>query len=222
MSSDCHFSRLLTVTQSEAYQYFSDIEKYPERYPQYYQTIDVVERTDNSLTAKMFLNVNLSIEEDHANIIAKFTFKPETEIRYEVTSGPGQGIIKNAIIIRGQDTLGDKAYKSAVEMNHIPLDLLCYPPPYMYEPEDEKYKDYIISPGERLGEYQKMLTYFMEQDLVPLEKKGKRFEIDDLCNKCKKGHLQFYGKKEEYDIRKEVYFRCDYCGSEFSNKRVDL
>ena len=183
---DCHFSRGLRVTQSEAYRYYSDIEKYPERYPQYYQTVDVIDSTDNGMTVKLFLNVILSIEEDHANTRAKFTFKPETETTYEVISGPGQGIIKNAIVIRGQDILGDKTYKSLVEMNHIPLDLLCYPPPYMYEPEGEKYKDYIFSPGERLGEYQKMLTYFIEQDMVPLEKKGKRFEKDDLRSKCKK------------------------------------
>ena len=92
----------------------------------------------------------------------------------------------------------------------------------MFEPEGEKYKDYIFSPGERLGEYQRMLRYFIEQDLVPLEKKGKRFEMGDLCSKCKKGRLQITGKKEDYDFRKTEYFQCDYCGSEFSNKRLDL
>ena len=146
VSSDCHFSRLLTITQSEAYRYYSDIKKYPERYPQYYQTVDVAERTDIGLTAKMFLSVHLSMNVDHANVTAKYTFVPETEIRYEIISGPGQGIIKNAIVTRGQDTLADKTYKSAVEINHIPLDLLWYPP-YIYEPEGEKYKDYIFSPG---------------------------------------------------------------------------
>jgi len=146
----------------------------------------VIERADNSLTVKIFLNIHLSIDVDHASVTAKYTFVPETEIRYEVISGPGEGIIKNAVVIRDEDTLADKTYKSAVEINHIPLDLLCYPPPYMYEPEGEKYKDYIFSLGERLGEYQRMLRYFIEQDLVPLEKKGKRFEKDDLCSKCKK------------------------------------
>jgi hypothetical protein len=72
------------------------------------KTIDVIERTDDSLVAKMFLNVHLSIYEDHANVIAKYTFVPETEVRCEVISGPGQGIIKNSIIIRGQDTVSDR------------------------------------------------------------------------------------------------------------------
>ena len=106
MSPDCHFSRPLTVAQSEAYRYYSDIEKYPERYPWYYKTIDVIEKADNSLTVKMFLSIHLSVDVDHANVTAKYTFVPETEISYEVISGPGEGIIKNAIVIRGQDTLG--------------------------------------------------------------------------------------------------------------------
>jgi ribosome-associated toxin RatA of RatAB toxin-antitoxin module len=91
----------LRVTQSESYQYSSDIEKYVERYPWYYKTIDVIERTDNGLTSKMFLNVHLSAKVDHALVTTKYKFIPETEIRYEVIRGPGQGIIKNSIIIRG-------------------------------------------------------------------------------------------------------------------------
>ena len=155
---------------------------------------------------KLFLNVNLSIEEDHANTRAKFTFKPETETTYEVISGPGQGIIKNAIVIRGQDILGDKTYKSLVEMNHIPLDLLCYPPPYMYEPEGEKYKDYIFSPGERLGEYQKMLTYFIEQDMVPWKRREKGLKYLTYAANVKKGICNFMVKKRSMILERRYIF----------------
>ena len=182
----------------------------------------MIERTDDSLVAKMFLNVHLSIDEDHANVIARYTFIPGTEVRYEVTSGPGHGIIKNSIIIRGQDTVSDIEYKSAVEVNHIPLDLLCYPPPYYHTPYGEKHKDYIFSPGDRLDEYNRMITYFTEQDLVPLEKKNwNRFKIGDTCSKCKKGHLQMTGEREDTGIKKVDYFRCDYCGSEFRNQSIN-
>jgi hypothetical protein len=167
LDHSCHFSRGLIITQSEAYQYYSDIEKYPERYPWYYKTVDVIERTDSSLTAKMLLNIHLSIEEDHAVVTAKYTFIPETEIRYEVISGRGQGIINNSIIIGGQDTIADETYKSAVEINHIPLDLLCYPPPYFPIPSDDRYRFW---PGDRVGEYNRMVTYFTLQDF-PLERR---------------------------------------------------
>jgi hypothetical protein len=205
----------LKVTQSEAYQYFSDIEKYTERYPWYYKTVDVIERADNGLTAKMFLNVHLSVDVDHALVTAKYTFVPETEVRYEVISGPGQGVIRNSIVIRRQDTVSEA--KSTVENNHIPLDLLCYPPPYIHGNEN-----YIFSPGDRLGEYQRMLSYFEEQDLIPLEKKNwGGFRKGDICSKCKKGHLQLTGKKEDTGFKKIDYFQCDYCGSEFRNQRFD-
>jgi hypothetical protein len=221
----CHFSRGLIVTQPEAYKYYSNIEKYPERYPQYYQNIAVTETTNDSLTAKMFLNINLSREEDHAVVTAKYTFIPETEVRYEVISGPGQGIINNSIIIRGQDTVADKSYKSAVEVNHIPLDLMCYPPPYFYAPEGEKYKEYVFSPeGDRLGAYQRMITYFIEQDLIPLERKTHwgGFKVGELCSKCKKGTLQMTGEKEKIENKTIDYLQCDYCGSDFKNQRIDL
>ena len=56
----------------------------------------MIEGTDNGLTSKMFLNVHLSAEVDHALVTTKYTFIPETEIRYEVISGPGQEISRTA------------------------------------------------------------------------------------------------------------------------------
>lgn len=90
-------------------------------------------------------------------------------------------------------------------------------------PNGEKYDGYIFSPGDRLGEYERMITYFTEQDLIPLEKKihWGGFKIGELCNRCKKGHLQSTGKKEDSGTRKIDFLQCDYCGSEFRNQRVD-
>jgi len=221
----CHFSSGLTVTQSEAYRHYSEIEKYPERYPRYYQNIQVIDRQVDSLTVKIFLNINLSIKMDHVMVTVKYTFIPEKEIKYEVIDGPGHGIIKNSIFLSGQDSMGDKqVYKSTVEVNHVPLDLMCYPPPFFNMPYNEKYKHYAFSPhGKRYNEYERVLTYFMEQDLVPLEKKTNwgGFKIGDLCNKCKKGHLQMIGKREDTGTTKTDFVECDCCGSEFKNQRLD-
>jgi hypothetical protein len=108
-------------------------------------------------------------------------------------------------------------------MNHVPLDLMCYPPPYFDIPIDEKYKHYAFSShGERYDEYERMLNYFIEQDLVPLERKNwGGFKIGDLCNKCKKGYLQMTGEREDTGIRKTDFFKCDYCDAEFKNYRID-
>ena len=67
----CHFG--LIVTQSEAYRYYSETEKYVERYPRYYQNIEVIDRQENSLTAKIFLNINLSMKMDHVVVTTKYT-----------------------------------------------------------------------------------------------------------------------------------------------------
>jgi hypothetical protein len=68
-----------------------------------------------------------------------------------------------------------------------------------------------------------MLTYFIEQDLVPLERKNwSGFKIDDICGKCKRGHLQITGEKEDTGEKKMDYFRCDYYGSDLKNQRIDL
>ena len=226
MDHPCHFSRDLIVTQSEAYKYYSEIEKYVERYPSYYQNIEVIDRQENSLTAKIFLNVNLSMKMDHVVVTVRYTFIPEKEIKYEVIDGPGHGIIKNSIFLSGQDSVGDKqVYKSTVEINHVPLDLMCYLPPYFNMPDNEKYKHYAFSPhGERYNEYERMLTYFTEQDLVPLERKNwGGFKIGDLCNKCKKGHLQMTGEREDTGTTKTHFLRCDNddCAAEFRNYRMD-
>jgi hypothetical protein len=142
---------------------------------------------------------------------------PETEVRYEVISGRGQGIINNSIIIRGQDTVADKTYNSAVEVNHIPLDLMCYPPPFVHG--GEKYKKYIFFPNHE-NVYKDTMTYLDEQDLIPLEKKTNwgGFKVGDLCNKCKEGHLQITG---EIYHPKTVFLICDSCGSRFKNYRID-
>jgi hypothetical protein len=176
--------------------------------------VDIIERTNDSLTAKIFLNINLSIEEDPKVVTAKYTFFPETEIRYEVIGGPGQGIIKNSIIIKGPKGVSAD-YKSAVEVNHIPLNLMCYPPPFIRD--GKNYKDYIYFPRHE-NVYEDTMTYLMEQDLMPLEKKTTRFKVGDLCNKCKEGHLQMTG---EIYYPKTVFLRCDTCGSDFGNYRID-
>ena len=131
MDHPCHFSRDLIVTQSEAYKYYSEIEKYVERYPSYYQNIEVIDRQENSLTAKIFERQS-KYENGHVVVTVRYTFIPEKEIKYEVIDGPGHGIIKNSIFLSGQDSVGDKqVYKSTVEINHVPLDLMCYPPPLL-------------------------------------------------------------------------------------------
>lgn len=156
--SKSHFSRSLTVTLSEAYRYYSNIEAYPQRYGRYYGTIDVLHTTPDTLTLRMFLNISLSRDRDHENVEVRYLFIPEKEIQYEFVKNDGQPI-KSAIILRGQDEVGDKlSYKSGAAMNHVPLILMSYPPDSLPR-EDKKYQ-----------EYQRMILYFIKQDMIHLER----------------------------------------------------
>jgi hypothetical protein len=206
----CHFSRPLTVSLADAYRYYSDIELYTTRYGRYYGTIEVLDRTPNTLTARMFVHISLSKDIQHENVEVRYTFIPQKEIRYQIVQGDKLNI-ENATILRSLEDVGDKQpYKSAVEMNNVPLDIMCYPPHSM-SLSDEKY-----------SEYQRMIMYFVEQDIVHLEKKNwEGWKIGQVCPKCNKGHLQRRGKKEETRTTSTDFFHCDYCGWQFRGYRLD-
>jgi hypothetical protein len=59
MMGKCHFSRPRTVSLAAAYQYYSDIEFYTTGYGRYYDTIEVLHRTSNTLTARMSSSAKL-------------------------------------------------------------------------------------------------------------------------------------------------------------------
>jgi hypothetical protein len=203
----CHFSRGLIVPLSTAFEYYSNIEAYVERYPRYYGKIEVICRTADSITTRQFLNISLDENNDHVNVVAKYTFFPEKEIKYEIMEGYGRGI-ENSIVFLDQDQVG-KPYKCSVKINHIPLDLMYYPPPR-------------FETSRRRDEYDRMLDYFLEQDLVPLEGKNwGGWKIGQICTICQKGTLQMTGEREETGIKQTDFFRCDYCGHEFKNYKIE-
>jgi hypothetical protein len=203
----CHFTRAFNIPLSKVYDYYSNIEEYTERYPRYYSKIDVISSSDNSIDTRQFLNISLDENEDHLNVEVKYIFVPLTEIQY-VIKGYGETIIKNSMWFRGEDTVG-KGYQCGVEINHVPLDLYCYPPHSME-------RDMI-----GYNEYSRMIEYLMEQDLQHLENKRLGWRIGDPCKRCGKGTLQLSAKKEVTRTRIIETFRCDYCGSEFANQRVE-
>jgi hypothetical protein len=203
----CHFSRGLDVPLSKAYEYYSDIEVYTQRYLRYYSKIDVVDRSNETISTRQFLNVSLDENQDHVNVDVKYTFFPLKEIQYEI-EGYGENVIKNSIRFRNKDIVG-KAYQCAVEINHVPLDIMCYPP-HSIERDMVGY-----------NEYARMIDYFTEQDLEPLENKRWRWKVEDSCIKCGKGTLQLTGEREDTGFRKIEYFKCDYCASPFKNQRIE-
>jgi hypothetical protein len=204
----CHFTRAFNIPLSKVYDYYSNIEEYTQRYPRHYSKVDVISSSDdNSINTRQFLNISLDRNQDLVNVEVKYTFVPQKEIQYEI-KGYGKTVIKNSMWFRGEDTVG-KGYQCAVEISHVPLDLICYPPHSME-------CDMI-----RYNEYSRMIEYLMEQDLQHLENKRMGWRIGDSCKKCGKGTLRSGGKKEDTGDGRIETLVCDYCRSEFANQRVE-
>jgi len=66
-----------------------------------------------------------------------------------------------------------------------------------------------------------MIDYFVEQDLVQLEK-AKGFRVGAKCPKCNKGTLQNTDKREIGERRETEFFECDYCKSQFQSFRAEV
>jgi hypothetical protein len=201
------FIKASSLPLYKVFEYYADIEKYTHRYPLYYLKIDVIDRSENSISTKQYLNISLDEYEDRVNVDVKYTFLPIKEIQYEI-KGYGEGAIKNSIWFRGKDTVG-KPYECAAEINHVPLDIMHYTIENM-----ERGKI-------RYNEYNRMIDYLREQDFEHLEHKKWRWRNGDSCNKCGKGTLQFTGEKEDTGTRKIEVLKCDSCHAKFSNQRIE-
>ncbi len=91
---DPHFGRALNIPLSRAYEYYKDIEDYVQRYPRYYGSIDVIDKTENSITTRQFLNLSISVDQDHVKVDVRYTFFPLKEIQYEIIRGYDEGLLR--------------------------------------------------------------------------------------------------------------------------------
>jgi hypothetical protein len=55
-----YYSTALTVPILEAFEYFRDIESYPQRYPNFCKSVYVLERSDDNIVTKEFWNISIN------------------------------------------------------------------------------------------------------------------------------------------------------------------
>jgi hypothetical protein len=127
---------------------------------------------------------------------------PKQEIHFRILEGYGVGT-EDSIIF---EEIGDK---TRAVLHFVPLHIMS------------------IIPGiKESEEYHSLLSYFVNQDTQNLEGKWAVFEQDQECPKCKRGKLVDTGKKEDTITNKEritgKYFKCMYCGEEYSNFRLEI
>lgn len=196
---DSHLGKNCLVTKEKAFHYYKDVEDYPNRYPKYCQSVEVIASSVNTITTKEFWNVTIDKDTAHVAIQVQYTFKGPTEIRYEILSGHMKGI-KNRILLSDSQ---NEDYKSAVQLSLPILDMTGHP---IY--------------GNKSSVYQDLLLYFEIQDAQHLENKMINFQLGQKCPKCSTGKL---GAKPsdimEVDNNKRTItsFECDTCGEIFKN-----
>jgi hypothetical protein len=87
-----HYSRLLNVPISKAFQYYSDVESSQIRYPDYCMKVEIVgEAPDNSIRTKGLWNISLSNDIDHIVAYITYTFLQPTVL---TLIGIGIGALK--------------------------------------------------------------------------------------------------------------------------------
>jgi hypothetical protein len=89
-------------TRAEAYEYYSDIISYPQRYPNIYAYVKELNRSTDTFEVDMFFKLNFADNQysNSVRVTARYTLSLPTEIRYHVIDGYGKGRIKNSIIIK--------------------------------------------------------------------------------------------------------------------------
>src|SRR2546427_9331280 len=108
-----HYSTSRQVPVSRAFQYYSEFEKYPERYKKFCQRISV-ERNGNTINTEEFWNISLGKEISHAKIKVQYILIPTKEIQYEILDGYGKGT-KNKI------TFYESGESTAIHANWVPI-----------------------------------------------------------------------------------------------------
>lgn len=196
-----HYSKKLDVSITKSFQYFSEFEKYPERYKKHCSRLDILDKTTYTVTTEEIWNMTIG-QLAHVKIKVRYTLIPINEIQYEILEGYGKGTKNNTIF---RDTDG----KTLILASLVPLDIFLK----FYENTNPV--------------YQRMVKYFVIQDSKFLEGKFNEFKNGDPCSKCEYGYLVFIPKTERCDdmngqTRESEYFKCDRCNEEFSNYVLGL
>lgn len=202
-----HNGRLLIVPISKAFQYYSDIEAYVERYPDYCKQVGIIEKSNNGniIRTKEFWNISIDSDIDHVVLYVNYNLFPLTEIRYEIVDSSYKKLIgiKNHILLEERED-----NQTAIEANNVLLDIVCFPP---HSRESDRYVE--------------LIDYFTIKDCIHLENKPMEpFKEGQLCTKCFKGRLQPPRTKETYQEngykRKIVFWECDRCGFQYKGTHI--
>lgn len=184
---------VVKASLSKTFEYFSQFEKYPERYYKYCSQLDILEKKDNVIVTREIWNMTPNKDFDHVTIKVKYTLIPEKEIQYEVIDGFGTGIIKNKFTFEKRDE-----EFTLVEDPYVVLEIFA---------------KFMKNDNHPLLLH--MHDHFMWRNMKLLEGKQTGYETGDPCPHCNTGHLTYCPKKEITEEKNKLYeeerFLCNKC-----------
>lgn len=186
---------------SKVFDYYKQIEEYPERYPKYCIRIDVLEKKENFLITSEMWNAVLG-DLEYMKIKVKYIFTPYTEIKFEILDGYGKGNV-NGIIL-------NEALKNNVgaRLAWTPLEAI----ELMY--------------GENEPTLTTMAQYFNRRDVEIYEGRQVETKSGDPCPSCKVGKIFPTGKYEKTTKENESHsdrkFKCDKCGEIITHHEIGI
>jgi hypothetical protein len=192
-----HYSTLLSVPISKAFQYYSDLESYRIRYPNYCMNVEKIgDYTENTVKTRELWNVYLGDDVEHIVVYLKYTLSQPTKILYEITDSSYKSLIgiKSGILLDERENK-----QTALEYNNVLLDAMSFPP---HSKESDTYSE--------------LIDYFTVKDCIHLENKQlEPFKEGQLCTKCFRGRLQLPRTEEIYQDRrikkKLIFWECNRC-----------
>lgn len=180
------------------FDYFSNFEDYPVRYPKYCGQLDIISRSDNeTITRELW---NIETPKEYELIEVRYQLTPSAEISYEIISENRIGI-KNMMRF---SVSNNSSTKSTIEYSLPIIDIMRK----FFGPHSTIYEDFII--------------YLLGQDSLHMQNnQNVRFALGQTCPKCKTGKL-WVSPNNEFtayeDMRVKIErFECDLCHEIYSN-----
>ena len=190
-----HYDTSRRVEIPQLTQYYSELEKYGERYPLYCARLDILKVEGTAIVTEEIWNLSIG-ELAHVKVKVRYQVNATNEIQYEIIEGYGLGK-KNKIWF---EKSGDS---TNCHISMVPLEII----ELFYNRTD--------------GLFQKVQNYLASHDSHFLEGATLPYESGDVCPHCKTGRLNITGKHENIESESgSASFRdfvCDGCGKKVSS-----
>lgn len=127
LASAPHRSGPFKGSKESIFEYYRNFEEYPHRYPNYCKRVEVLSRSDNTVTTREFWSISLGMDVDHVLITVRYKLIPFTEISYEIIDATLAWVIGISNSMRFSDLEGNPNSNLVIEIAMPILDITGHP-----------------------------------------------------------------------------------------------